>query len=93
MIEPVDILDKMTQVRNSMEKTSPYPGWFNAWAKAFPGHGCWIRLLNEALAEIERLRAPSPELEQMRQLNGRLLRRLADGDGDVAYIEQMGLDR
>jgi hypothetical protein len=89
MSEPTDIVEKLEQVAACFKYRTFFPAWFSGAISATGSTRAWIALLDGAIDEIRRLRGGGEELEQMRMLAGRLLRRLESGAADVAFIERV----
>jgi hypothetical protein len=83
---PIDIVEQLTLVKASVAGHGVFPQWFLDLEK-MPGRSMgWQTLFADAIAEIERARKGEEELEQMKQLAGRLMRRLTDGS-DLPLVE------
>jgi hypothetical protein len=85
---PLDVVDQLKQVLAALTGGG-FPQWFTDLEHKGPrrSHG-WQTLFENAIAEIERARSGGgEELEQMKKLAGRLMRRLTDGS-DIPIIEK-----
>jgi hypothetical protein len=86
---PPDVVDQLKQVLAATGGTISFPQWFMELEHKGPRRSNgWQTLFENAIAEIERARAGGgEELEQMKKLAGRLMRRLTDGS-DIPIIEK-----
>jgi hypothetical protein len=86
---PADIVDCLKQIVAVLGAPGHnFPDWFIKLEQGPRRSHGWVTLFENAIAEIERARAGGgEELEQMKKLAGRLMRRLTDGS-DIPHIER-----
>jgi hypothetical protein len=85
---PPDVVDQLKEVLAALGAGGRWPEWFLELEKGPRRSHGWVTVFENAIAEIERARADGgAELEQMKKLAGRLMRRLTDGS-DIPHIER-----
>jgi hypothetical protein len=90
MTRPADIFDQLSEIAASLRGNTGYPDWFTQLCSKNGVGAAWFYIIEGALAEIRvnRRGGGDDELEAMRALAGRLLRRLESGEADVAFLER-----